>query len=372
MAVQWADRVKVTTATTGTGTINLGAAVAGFRTFAAAVTAGSLASGATVYYVIEDTGSAWETGSGTYTAGTPDTLTRTVSASSAGGTTAISLSGSAVVYIAPTAASLVTAQITSGTIDGTVIGPTTLASGAFTTVYANTATIGLGSLVVGSNGLAQTAAITFDSATNQVRQFTFQSAGLIRWTFGVNSATESGSNAGADFSFANWDDSGSFLGNAILIARATGAVTIANLAGVGTNSSAPTGAVGEVVSSTIPTGSAVSLVTATAKTITSISLTAGDWDVWGQITTKPAGTTTQTVYNAGISTTTNTLPTPSATTGGLSQMSATFTAGTAISMAVTPAQLSLAATTTVYLVASVTFGTSTNAAFGFIAARRRR
>src|ERR1700761_5015520 len=132
MAVLFADRVKVNTATTGTGTINLGTAVSGYRTFATAASAGSLTSGCTVYYVIED-GANWETGSGTYTAGSPDTLSRTVAASSAGGTTAISLSGSAIVYIATTTQSIYSAIITGGTIDGSVIGGTTPAAGTFTT-----------------------------------------------------------------------------------------------------------------------------------------------------------------------------------------------------------------------------------------------
>lgn len=102
MATLYADRVRVLTATTGTGTMNLGAATPGARTFAAAVTAGALVSGCTVPYTIED-GVAWEVGAGVYTAGSPDTLTRVVAQSSQGGTTALTLSGNAQVYIAMTA-----------------------------------------------------------------------------------------------------------------------------------------------------------------------------------------------------------------------------------------------------------------------------
>ena len=88
-----ANRVKVATSTTGTGTIDLDAAVTGFQSFAD----GGVTNGQVVSYAIED-GAAWEIGTGTYTTGTPDTLSRTVIESS-NSDAAINLSGSAVVFI---------------------------------------------------------------------------------------------------------------------------------------------------------------------------------------------------------------------------------------------------------------------------------
>ncbi len=83
---------RVTTATTGTGTITLGSAVSGYLTFALA----GVANGDVVSYGIKD-GASSEIGYGTYTsAGT--TLTRTVTKST-NSNAAISLSGIAEVFI---------------------------------------------------------------------------------------------------------------------------------------------------------------------------------------------------------------------------------------------------------------------------------
>lgn len=90
------NRAQVSTSTTGTGTVTLGAALPGFRTFAAA----GIADGDEVRYVIED-GANWEIGVGTYSSTGP-TLARLVEESS-NSNSAISLSGAARVYVAATA-----------------------------------------------------------------------------------------------------------------------------------------------------------------------------------------------------------------------------------------------------------------------------
>jgi len=94
------NRAKMTTATTGTGTVTLGSAVAGFQTFSAA----GVADADVVQYVIED-GPAWEIGTGAYTtSGT--TLTRTVTESS-NADAAINLTGNAVVFVSAIEANIV-------------------------------------------------------------------------------------------------------------------------------------------------------------------------------------------------------------------------------------------------------------------------
>src|SRR3954471_20116985 len=84
---------RMTTATTGTGTITLGAAVSGYLTFAQA----GVADGETVPYGIKD-GANSEVGTAPYTASGTLLGTRTVTRST-NSNAAISLSGSAEVFI---------------------------------------------------------------------------------------------------------------------------------------------------------------------------------------------------------------------------------------------------------------------------------
>ena len=89
MALVLNDRVKETSTTTGTGTLNLAGAETGFVTFVAGI-----ATGNTTYYTIHNQGTAeWEVGIGTVTDATPDTLSRdTVLSNSSGNTSKISFS----------------------------------------------------------------------------------------------------------------------------------------------------------------------------------------------------------------------------------------------------------------------------------------
>ena len=73
MALKLNDRVKETSTTTGTGTLNLSGAVSGFQTFVAGVGDGNT----TYYAIVNRDESEWETGIGTVTDASTDTLART-------------------------------------------------------------------------------------------------------------------------------------------------------------------------------------------------------------------------------------------------------------------------------------------------------
>ena len=90
MAVVINDRVRETSTTSGTGTLNLAGAVTGFRTFVDGI--GN--SNTTYYAIFEEGTNLFETGIGTVTDATPDTLARdTVLSNSSGNTSKITFSG---------------------------------------------------------------------------------------------------------------------------------------------------------------------------------------------------------------------------------------------------------------------------------------
>ena len=83
MALVLNDRVRETSTSQGTGTINLAGAVTGFQTFVSGIGTGN-----TTYYAIFEEGTnLFEIGLGTVTDATPDTLSRTTVSSNSSGNT---------------------------------------------------------------------------------------------------------------------------------------------------------------------------------------------------------------------------------------------------------------------------------------------
>jgi hypothetical protein len=160
------NRAKMSTATTGTGTITLGSAVSGFDSFANA----GVANSNQVSYLIED-GSNWEYGTGTYTS-SGTTLTRTVIRSSSG-TSAISLSGAAQVSLTALSQDLATldgsqtltnktisSAVSVATTDGTLyplISAATQTPGAVSAVDFNSIPSWVTRIIINFSGISHTA-----------------------------------------------------------------------------------------------------------------------------------------------------------------------------------------------------------------------
>lgn len=142
--------------------------------------------------------------------------------------------------------------------------------------------------------------------------------------------------------------------------------------GTTTNDAAAAGSVGQLISSVVAAGS-VSLSTGTSADVTSISLTAGDWDVWGNVVFSGAGGTLV-VYNIGwISSTSATLPASNLYANKFFSAAGTAVYATVVdSFCVPQLRFSLSGTSNVYLSVLASFSVSTAAAGGAIYARRRR
>lgn len=142
--------------------------------------------------------------------------------------------------------------------------------------------------------------------------------------------------------------------------------------GTTTNDSAASGFIGEYISANLAAGSAVSLSAGTAANVTSVSLTAGDWDVGGNVLWAFSSPANLTYAIVAIGTTSASLPT--APNGGAYAgiTSATQTFNNVNGLCCGPMRLSLSTTTTVYLITDVQFTAGTVTAYGFIGARRAR
>lgn len=136
--------------------------------------------------------------------------------------------------------------------------------------------------------------------------------------------------------------------------------------GTTTNDSAAAGSVGQIISSSVPAASAIALTTITAANITSISLSAGNWNVYGNVIGVFTGNST--ALQCWCSLTSATVPDVSLTTLFNYASTATLSVG-----GPTPyINVKLAAPTTVYLSAFVTFSTGACGGSGNIYAIRVR
>jgi len=139
-----------------------------------------------------------------------------------------------------------------------------------------------------------------------------------------------------------------------------------NIVGVTTNSNAAAGSVGELISSIISNASSVSCTTATPRDVTSIALTAGDWDVFGNVIFPMTGGSATV-----LSWWSNTVSATTIDASLVSGISGTMGNGTGSS--IPTRRYSLAAPATVYLSVLAVFpGGVTVKACGGIYARRVR
>jgi hypothetical protein len=130
---------------------------------------------------------------------------------------------------------------------------------------------------------------------------------------------------------------------------------------------AGSGTVGEFISSNIAAASAISVSSNTPKNLTSLSLTAGDWDVGGNAVVVSAGVSMTETF-VGINTTSATQPDLSY----VSQYLTTVTNMENMGLTAPQQRINISSMTTVYIVVTAVFSTSTATMYGNIWARRRR
>jgi hypothetical protein len=294
------------------------------------------------------------------------------------------------------------ANVTTTLASPPSIGGTAAAAGAFTTLSATSTISGTGFTnwlasppaiggTTAAAGTFSTLAVAGTAAT--FRNVDFRSGASLRMRLSLNNTAEGGANAGSDLDLFTFTDAGgALLSPAIRVTRSSGAVQFfapltvtaltasstitpnqtAGIVGTNTNNNAQAGSVGEVISAVVLTGAAVALTTGVCANVTTLSLTAGDWDVTGTVGLNFGGTTVPQSVQAGISTTSATMPGFSTMGGATQLIGASFATGFPVGLGTGTARLSLASTTTVYLLATVGFTTSTAAAYGVIWARRAR
>jgi hypothetical protein len=252
MALVLADRVQETTTTTGTGSVTLAGALAGYQTFAV------VGNGNTCYYAIVD-GSAWEVGVGTYSTTGPTLARTTVLSNSNGNTSPITLgAGTKSVFVTYPAGKSINLNengnasplgtVSSGTWQGTTVGVAYGGTGVTASSGANSVMLRDSNQNVNVNRLNQantnTAAAGGTTALTAASTYSQTLTGTGAQTFTMPDATTLAT--GVAFVFNN---------------NATSTLTLANYAAT--------------TIGTIPSGGATELV------LLANGTTGGTWDVHG-------------------------------------------------------------------------------------------
>lgn len=266
----------------------------------------------------------------------------------------------------PAAVSATTLNSTGGALNGTV-GATTPNTGSFTTVTASTAITvpngGTGRATLTTHGvlLGEGTAAINQTAAGTTGQMLLGVTGADP-AFGNNPTITGGTVDGAVIG-GTTPAAGHFT-----TVSATGAITPSStngIVGTTTNDNANAGSVGEFVTQT---ASAVSLTPNTPANVTSISLTAGDWDVTGNIQFNAAAGTTIASALASAGTTSATIN----NSPDRSVIESTQALANPVSLIAPVQRISITATTTVFLVGNCNFSGGTSSADGRIRARRIR
>lgn len=167
--------------------------------------------------------------------------------------------------------------------------------------------------------------------------------------------------------------------SALLIADTTGALSRSGNGGIpvqgtNTNDNAAAGVVGEYLFSAVPVGSAVALTTNVGAEIATVTLTAGDWDLSGNICFAYTGTTSISQLLGSI-----TASSAVAASGGTEgetlfrwRQNAATLSGTEVCFGMNRIRKSVSSSTPMFLNATGTFTVSTLSAYGTINARRVR
>jgi hypothetical protein len=282
--------------------------------------------------------------------------------------------------VAITGGSIIGTPITGSTVNSTPIGNTTPSTGVFTTVVSGSVFSNGGAVPAVTASGVQTynnpsPTVQFiDSLRSANNKNVYMQWGATTLAMGFgndamsafsNFFTVTGGQAAGISGITSNSGTGAWAHTGAM--SVTGTFTpsqTAGIVGTTTNNNANAGSVGEFITATGSNG----LASTVPGNITSVALIAGDWEVSGSIAFIPAGGAVPTAITAGANTVTGTLPADPF----VSLLQMTLPANGKQAFVIPSNRFSLAATTTVFLVAQANFASGTMTATGVLRARRAR